>query len=89
MDKVDGSAPAGDFERSDIEMTAQSVQISGVHFTEVGALGVSSSDQSIELFDTAFVTGPVGPGKEHATWSAQRSGDLGVSGKLSAVVQSE
>jgi len=91
MDEVDGSAAAGDLQRSDVEMIAQGVEVGGVDLAEVGALGVGSTDQSIELFDAAFVTGPVGPGKEHAAGPVQPGGNLGlgVAGKLPAVVQGE
>jgi len=74
MDEVDGSAAAGDFQRGDVEMIAQGVELGTVNFAEVGALGVTSADQSVELFDAPFVTGAVGPGKEHAAGPVQRGG---------------
>ena len=70
-------------------MIAQGVEFGIVNFVEVGALGVASADQSVELFDATFVTGAVGPGKEHAAGPVQPGGDLGVTGKLPSIIQGE
>ena len=89
VEEGDRSATVRDVEGAAVEMIAQGVEVDLGQWAEVGAFGIAATNQPVELFDTAFVARPIGPGEEDRLRPTQRFGHGGVPGELAAIIERE
>ena len=85
----DRSASVGDPQGAVVEVVAQGVEVGLGERTKVGALGIATAVQPVELFDAALVAGPKRVSDEHGLRAPQRCGDGVVPGKIAAIVEGE